>query len=121
MRTQLQETDRLDPFDHAFVEAVLLLRGIDGIPTSHELSEALATLNSFFSALMKTPVSRELDDFEHLDADSLDTAATMYAFLYTQFGLVYWAHASAEHLAAFAHWQCTGELPRGLPLPRGNA
>lgn len=37
--------EKLEPFDHAFVDAVLQLRGIDEQPTFGQLKSALSVLN----------------------------------------------------------------------------
>lgn len=110
-------TQRWSPFERAFIEAVLVLRGADEAPSLADFRAAVATLSEFFSALARSPCSNEIEDLEGWagDPDAVANVAAQYAFLFTQYGLAYWSHAGVEQTSAFTHWRETGSLP---PLRR---
>lgn len=105
-----QPVEKLDPFDSAFIDALLLLRGVDEPPTPDEFTDALSTLNRFYTALMKAPLSRDAEDVE-VTEDSLYTQALSYACLYERFGLVSFSQATCEQLDTVAAWVSSGDLP----------
>src|SRR5690349_6666981 len=70
----------LDPFDAAFVEAVLHIQGIDEIPTRVQQHAALQLLNDYIGALSRVPHSDDPVDVEWLDGHTLDSAASQFAF-----------------------------------------
>jgi hypothetical protein len=107
----------LDPFDHFFVDAVLHLRGIDTEPTLDQLREACAVLDAFYRAVMKAPESEHPVDIEWLEGHSMDSAAAQFAFLYTQFGLIYLSQADVRQVDAWKFWWRTGEVPDWLRAP----
>jgi hypothetical protein len=106
-----QSLQELDPFDYAFVEAVLRLQGIDVVPSQKQLHVAIQVLNDYFAALMRAPESRDPIDAEWLDGHTLDSAAAEFAFLFMHYNVLYVSQASGEQLAAFSHWWSTGEQP----------
>jgi len=101
----------LDPFDAAFVEAVLRIQGIDEVPTREQLRAALQELNDYIGALSRAPRSDDPVDAEWLDGHTLDSAASQFAFLFMQYGVLRVSQASRDQMAAFNHWWQTGELP----------
>jgi hypothetical protein len=105
-----QPVERLDPFDSAFVDALLLLRGVDEPPTLDQFTGALATLNQFYTALMKAPLARDAEDLD-VTEDSLYTQAMNFACLYEWFGLVSFSHATEDQTDAVTAWVRSGDLP----------
>jgi hypothetical protein len=105
-----QSIEKLDPFDSAFVDALLLLRGVDEPPTLDEFTSALATLNRFYTALMKAPLDRDAEDVE-VTEESLYTQAMSYACLYEYFGLVSFSQATRWQMDAVSAWVNSGNLP----------
>jgi hypothetical protein len=104
--SRAQSVEKLDPFDSAFVDALLLLRGVDEPPTMEEFSGALATLNRFYSALMKAPLAGDAE----LTGENLYAQAMGYACLYERFGLVSFGAATRAQVDAVAAWISSGEL-----------
>ena len=105
----LQSVEKLDPFDSAFVDALLLLRGVDEPPTLQQFTDALATLNRFYTELMKAPLTRDAEDIE-VTEDSLYSQAMSYACLYERFRLVSFSQATSEQKDAVANWISNGDL-----------
>ncbi len=61
MHLAAESLEQLDPFDHAFVDAVLHLRGIDEPPSLEEFREALAELGTYYAALQaSSPAPRAM-------------------------------------------------------------
>jgi hypothetical protein len=105
-----QPVEKLDPFDSAFVDALLLLRGVDEPPTLEQFTGALSTLNRFYTALMKAPLARDVEDAE-ITEDSLYSQAMSYACLYECFGLASFGQATLQQRDAVAQWVANGDLP----------
>jgi hypothetical protein len=105
-----QPVEKLDPFDSAFVDGLLLLRGVDEPPTMQQFTEALSTLNRFYTALMKAPLARDAEDVD-VTEDSLYSQAMSFACLYECFGLVSFSHATDEQTDAVTTWVRSGDLP----------
>jgi hypothetical protein len=103
--------EKLDPFDHAFVDAVLRIQGIDELPTSEQFRAARAVLDAYYSALMRAPASTSPLDEEWLEGHTLESAASQFAFLFTQYSVLYLSQASDAQIAAFTQWWQTGEPP----------
>lgn len=110
----------LDPFDHAFVDAVLRLRGIFELPSVDELKSALDELNRYYTALMQAPVSSDPADEPWLRGQSIDAAASRFAFLFTQFGVLYVSQATPRQRAALDAWWETGDLDAVNALPTSH-
>jgi hypothetical protein len=110
-----QPVEKLDPFDSAFVDALLLLRGVDEPPSLQEFTDALATLNRFYTALMKAPLARDAEGAEFTE-DSLYNQAMGYACLYECFGLVSLSQATAAQRESVASWVSSGDLPTSRSL-----
>ena len=105
--------DQLDPFDNAFVDVLLHLRGIHEPPSYDEFKDALDELASYYSALeLAPPNSTALDD-EWLEGQSIDSAASQLAFLYHRFGVLYRSQATTAQLTAFQRWWITGDEALG--------
>lgn len=113
-----QPVEKLDPFDSAFVDALLLLRGIDEPPNLDQFTDALSTLNRFYTALMKAPLARDAEDVD-VTEDSLYTQALSFACLYERFGLVSFSHATEEQIDAVTAWVRTGDLPAVSSISQG--
>jgi hypothetical protein len=107
--SRTQPVEKLDPFDSAFVDALLLLRGVDEPPTIEEFTDALATLNRFYTALMKAPLARDAEEVE-VTEDSLFSQAMRYACLYERFGLVTFSEATPEQVDTVGAWVSSGDL-----------
>lgn len=110
-----ESLEQLDPFDHAFVDAVLHLRGIDEPPSYDEFRSALDELASYYGALALAPPSTTALDDTWLDGQSIDVAAAQLAFLYCRFGVLYRSQAKPLQLAAFHRWWATGDEAIGFP------
>lgn len=104
----------LDPFDFAFVDAVLHMQGVEGQPTAEEARAAHSVLDSYFAALMRAPISADPQDDEWLEGHTLESAAAQFAFLFFHFGVLSVNHATGRQRAAFSGWWATGELPPDL-------
>lgn len=113
-----QQVEKLDPFDSAFVDALLLLRGVDEPPTLDEFTDALATLNRFYTALMKAPLTRDAEEVD-VTEDSLYTQAMGFACMYEWFGLVSFSQATDQQIEAVASWVRSGDLPASRDGTRG--
>ncbi len=109
----VQSLEQLDPFDHAFVDALLLLQGVDGPPTLDEFRAALEDLSSYYSALELAPPSTTALDDSWPEGQSIDIAAAQLAFLFSRFGVLYRSQATAMQLAAFQRWWVTGDESLG--------
>lgn len=103
-----ESLEQLDPFDHAFVDAVLHLRGIDEPPSLEEFHQALAELGTYYSALQasKTAPRTPEDDWT---GGSVESAAAELAYLFSRFGVLYRSQARPAQLAAFQRWWATGD------------
>ena len=108
-----QSLEQLDPFDHAFVDTVLHLHGVDEPPSYEEFRNALAELGRYYGALeLAPPCSTALDD-TWPDGQSIDAAAAQLAYLYNRFGVQYRSQAKPSQLAAFQRWWSTGDDSAG--------
>jgi hypothetical protein len=105
--------DQLDVFDHAFVDTVLHLRGIDEPPDLEDFQAALDELGSYYSALALAPAGGTALDDTWFDGQSIDQAAAQLAFLYCRFGLLYRSQATPLQLLAFQRWWATGDDTMG--------
>ena len=105
--------DQLDPFDHAFVDAVLHLQGIDEPPSFAEFKSALDELASYYTALELAPPGGNALDDTWLEGQPIDGAAAQLAFLYCRFGLLYRSQATPLQLLAFQRWWATGDESLG--------
>jgi hypothetical protein len=104
-----QSLEQLDPFDHAFVDTLLHLRGVDEPPSYEEFRDALAELGRYYSALeLAPPCSTALDD-TWPEGHSIDAAAAQLAYLYNRFGVLYRSQAKPGQLAAFQRWWTSGD------------
>ena len=114
-----QVADRWNPFDRAFVEAVLEVRGVHVNPTLEDFRHAVAILSEYYTALTLTPVAREGEalafDGGYPDHELLGSVATQCAFLFTQYGIACWSHAGIEQTEAYTRWRDTGKLPDQKP------
>ncbi|MEO8313369.1 MAG: hypothetical protein ABI645_01125 [Pseudomonadota bacterium] len=110
-----QLPDQLDPFDHAFVNTLLCLRGVEEPPSYAEFAETLQELANYYSALVLAPPSCTAIDDDWLEGQSIDSAAAQLAFLYYRFGLLYRSQAKPSQLAAFQRWWATGDEAMGYP------
>ena len=107
-----ESLEQLDPFDHAFVDAVLHLRGIDEPPSLEEFREALAELGTYYSALQaSSPAPRATED--DWSGGSVESAAAELAYLFSRFGVLYRSQARPSQLAAFQRWWATGDDTMG--------
>ena len=109
-----QTLEQLDPFDHAFVDAVLRIRGVDEMPTFEQFKDAILVLEAYYSALMKAPSSKDPRDEGWLDGHTIESAASQFAFLFNRFDVLYVSQATHEQLAAFTEWWTTGDMPNEL-------
>lgn len=100
----------LEGFDLYFVEAVLRIRGAGDDPTTEQLRAARAQFDGYYAAVIRTPEPDDVDK-EWLDGHTFDSAAAQFAFLYTQFGVIYVSQATADEIAAFTRWWTTDVLP----------
>ena len=112
-----QSLDQLDPFDHAFVDALLHLRGVDGPPALEEFRHALAELASYYGALELAPPSSTALDDVWLEGQSMDVAGAQLAYLFNRFGVLYRSQATTAQLAAFQQWWATGDESMSYPAP----
>ena len=104
-----QSLEQLDPFDHAFVDALLHLRGVDGPPSAEEFSAAHGELMDYYSALELAPACSTAIDDAWIEGQSIQAAAAQLAYLYSRFGVLYRSQATPTQLAAFQRWWTTGE------------
>jgi len=104
-----QSLEQLDPFDHAFVDALLHLRGVDGPPTPEEFAAAHGELVEYYGALELAPASGTAIDDDWLEGQSIEAAAAQLAYLYSRFGVLYRSQATPMQLVAFHRWWATGE------------
>ena len=102
-------TEQLDPFDHAFVDTLLHLRGVDDEPTVDELGSALDELRQYYAALELAPPSITSIDDEWIDGQSIDAAAAQLAYLYNRFGVLFRSQATPGQLHSFQRWWTTGD------------
>ena len=102
----------LDGFDRYFVEAVLRIQGVNGLPTTEQVRSACAQLDGYYAAVMRAPEPAHTDDEEDwLDSHTFTSAAAELAFLYTQFGVIDMRQATTAETAAFKRWWLSGVLP----------
>jgi hypothetical protein len=113
--------EQLDPFDHAFVDAVLHLHGIDEPPSFDEFRLALDELASYYNALALAPPGGNALDDTWLEGQPIDHAAAQLAFLYCRFGVLYRSQASPMQLLAFQRWWATGDDTMGYVACAGCA
>jgi hypothetical protein len=106
--------DQLDPFDHAFVDALLHLRGVDGPPDADEYTAAYAELAEYYAALELAPACSTALDDEWLEGQSIEAAAAQLAYLYSRFGVLYRSQATPTQLLAFQRWWTTGDEAVGF-------
>ncbi|RYZ58425.1 MAG: hypothetical protein EOP08_16275, partial [Proteobacteria bacterium] len=104
-----QSLEQLDPFDHAFVDTLLHLRGVDEPPSYDEFSAALKELGRYYSALELAPPSTTALDDQWIAGESIDMAAAQLAYLFDRFGVLYRSQASPLQLLAFQRWWATGD------------
>jgi hypothetical protein len=109
--------ESLDPFDHAFVDALLHLHGVDGPPTREEFSDALEELARYYSALELAPPSSTAIDDEWLEGQSIDVAAAQLAYLFSRFGVLYRSQATPAQLTAFQLWWANGDEVMSYSCP----
>ncbi len=109
--------EELDPFDHAFVDALLLLRGVDVPPSFEEFAAAMEELARYYSALELAPPSTTALDDEWIEGQSIDVAAALLAYLFNRFGVLYRSQAAPAQLAAFQRWWTMGDEAIGYPSP----
>ena len=104
-----QSFEQLDPFDHAFVDTLLHLRGVDEPPSYEEFREALQELGRYYSALELAPPSTTALDDQWLSGESIDMAAAQLAYLFDRFGVLYRSQATSLQLLTFQRWWTTGD------------
>jgi hypothetical protein len=109
----VQSLDQLDPFDHAFVDALLHLGGVDGPPALEEFRVALDELARYYSALELAPPSSTALDDAWLEGQSMDVAGAQLAYLFHRFGVLYRSQATTAQLSAFQQWWTTGDVSLG--------
>jgi hypothetical protein len=112
-----ESLEQLDPFDHAFVDAVLHLREIDEPPSYEEFRSALDELASYYGALALAPPGGTALDDTWLEGQPIDQAAAQLAFLYCRFGVLYRSQATPMQLLAFNRWWATGDDTMGYACP----
>jgi hypothetical protein len=108
-----QSLEQLDPFDHAFVDAILHLHGIDEPPSYEDFRFALDQLASYYSALALAPPSGTALDDTWLEGQPIEQAAAQLAFLYCRFGVLYRSQATPMQLLTFQRWWSTGDETLG--------
>jgi hypothetical protein len=108
--------EQLDPFDHAFVDALLHLRGVDQQPSFEEFKSALDELGEYYEALELAPPSCTSIDDDWTDGQSIDAAAAQLAYLYSRFGVLYRSQATPTQLHSFQRWWMTGDEPMAIGM-----
>jgi len=112
--TAAHSLEQLDPFDHAFVDALLHLRGVDDEPSFDEFKAALDELGEYYAALELAPASSTAIDDDWMEGHSIDATAAQLAYLYSRFGVLYRSQATPTQLHSFQRWWMTGDEPTQL-------
>jgi hypothetical protein len=114
--TAAHSLEQLDPFDHAFVDALLHLHGVDDEPSFPEFKSALEELGKYYAALELSPPSGNAIDDNWIAGQSIEAAAAQLAYLYSRFGVLYRSQATPPQLLAFTRWWNTGDEPMSLDI-----
>lgn len=107
MSEPAEDPDKLDPFNRAFVTAVLRMNGIRGTANLEQFKAAIMTMSDYYTAMAASAdAGAALEDDSWLEGLDIADAGQLAAFCFVRFGTI--TPPDAGQRAAFDRWRGVG-------------